>query len=191
MTFDLESRAGWPPELRVLLEQYPRAVWSEHPNLGVLARFWLDIHNGFRAFGGRLSASAGDFREGLVTPERFRAEFAPRLQMFLSHLEGHHNIEDYQFFPVFSEAEPRLVRGFDVLEADHRIIHGGMNRLVETANAFLQTPAQEKDRMHYAADAYVTAGEDLIRLLHRHLEDEEDLIIPLILDRGETDLGVS
>ena len=30
----------------------------------------------------------------------------------------------------------------------------------------------------------------LLRLLTRHLSDEEDLIIPLILDRGEAALGV-
>lgn len=191
MTLELETRTGWPQDLRVLLEQYPRAVWLQHPNLGRLARFWLDIHDGFRAFGGRLEASAADFREGRVTPDSFRASFAPRLQMFLSHLDGHHQIEDYQFFPVFSEAEPRLVQGFDVLEKDHHIIHGAMDRMVETANAFLQTPAGDRDRMRFAADEYVTAGERLIRMLHRHLGDEEDLIIPLILDRGEDELGVS
>ena len=34
------------------------------------------------------------------------------------------------------------------------------------------------------------AGQKLLRKLGRHLEDEEDLIIPLILDRGEGPLGV-
>jgi hypothetical protein len=39
-------------------------------------------------------------------------------------------------------------------------------------------------------DAYATASGRLIGQLRRHLADEEDLIIPLILDRGEAALGV-
>lgn len=187
---DLESRLGWPEDLRVLLNQYPREVWPRHPNLGRLARFWLDIHNGFRAYAAMLQESAGDFREGRVTPERFRAEFAPRLQVFLSHLEGHHQIEDFQFFPLFSAAEPRLVRGFEVLESDHEAIHAAMDILVETANGFLRAPAGDSDRMRYAGDAFVGSGERLIRMLGRHLDDEEDLIVPLILERSEAGLGL-
>ena len=190
MTLDLESRTGWPEDLGVFLERYPRAVWAEHPNLGMLARFWLDIHNGFRSFGDRLKASAEEFREGQVTPDRFRSSFAPRLETFLSHLNGHHQIEDFQFFPLFSAAEPRLAKGFEVLEKDHHIIHGAMDRMVDTANAFLQTPTGDEDRMRFAGDDYVEAGERLIRMLGRHLGDEEDLIIPLILERGEGDLGI-
>jgi hypothetical protein len=187
---DLESRLGWPEELRILLREHPRETWSEHPNLGRLARFWLDIHNGFRGYAAMLKDSAGEFREGLVTPERFRAELAPRLQVFLSHLEGHHQIEDFQFFPAFSAAEPRLLKGFEVLETDHEAIHAAMDRLVETANGFMRAPATDSDRMRYAGDAFVDSGDRLIRMLGRHLDDEEDLIIPLILERTEPGLGL-
>jgi hypothetical protein len=41
-----------------------------------------------------------------------------------------------------------------------------------------------------AADAYIQSGAVLLRGLIRHLDDEEDLIVPLILDRGEDALGV-
>jgi hypothetical protein len=187
---DLAARLGWPEELKVLLKQYPRDVWPNHPNLGRLARFWLDIHNGFRGYAEMLTQSSGDFREGLITPERFRAEFAPRLQVFLSHLNGHHQIEDFQFFPLFSAAEPRLLRGFEVLEADHHVIHAEMDRLVETANGFLRTPSGDRDAMRHAGDAFADSGDRLIRMLDRHLGDEEDLIVPLILERSEEALGL-
>ena len=189
-SLDLETRTGWPDDLRVFLARYPREVWAEHPNLGQLARFWLAIHNGFRSYGRTLEASASDFREGRVTPDAFRRIHGPRLQTFLGHLDGHHNIEDYQFFPVFSAAEPRLITGFEVLETDHGVIHGAMDGMVEAANAFLQTPAGETDKMRYAGDAYADISERLLKLLTRHLEDEEDLIVPLILDRGEEELGL-
>ena len=189
-SLDIDARKGWPDDLRVLLDRHPRETWPGHVNLGRLARFWLDIHNGFRGYAAMLKDSAGDFREGLVNPDRFRSAFAPRLQVFLSHLEGHHRIEDHQFFPLFGAAEPRLVKGFEVLEKDHDAIHRAMDRMVETANAFMQTPAGDRDSMRFVGDDYLEASERLIQMLARHLDDEEDLIVPLILERSEEGLGL-
>jgi len=187
---DIETRTGWPPELRLLLDRYPRAIWPGHANLGELARFWLDIHGGFRDMAGTLGEATMDLREGRVTHDRFRSWFVPRLQMFLHHLEGHHQIEDFQFFPLFGAAEPRLRTGFDVLEKDHHVIHAAMDGLVDTANAFLAASADDNDRLRRSGDRYADASDRLMRLLARHLDDEEDLIVPLILDRGERDLGL-
>ena len=155
-----------------------------------MTKFWLDIHDGFRGFAGKLGAATGEFREGRVTPTHFRSWFAPRLDMFLSHLNGHHQIEDYQYFPIFVAAEARLKRGFEVLENDHGVIHAAMDGLVETANGFLTVAPDDADRLRFAGDAYAQASDRLMVLLDRHLDDEEDLIVPLILDRGEHDLGL-
>ena len=134
---DLATRTGWPDELRLFLDRFPRANWPPRGEIGAVAKFWLDIHDGFRGFAGKLNAATGEFREGRVTPAHFRSWFAPRLDMFLSHLNGHHQIEDFQYFPLFVAAEARLKRGFDILENDHAVIHAAMDRLVETANGFL------------------------------------------------------
>ena len=48
----------------------------------------------------------------------------------------------------------------------------------------------DADRLRFAGDAYADASDRLMILLGRHLDDEEDLIVPLILDRGEHDLGL-
>jgi hemerythrin-like domain-containing protein len=108
----------------------------------------------------------------------------------LSHLHGHHQIEDYQFFPLFSAAEPRLVRGFEVLERDHEQIHETIGRVVDTANNLLRAAPADLELIRRSADAYAENGDALLRQLDRHLGDEEDLIIPLILDRGEATLGI-
>ncbi len=190
MTLDLEARSGWPPDLRLYLDRYPRAVWPGHANLGELAQFWLQIHDGFRAMDRELTGATTDLREGRVTHDRFRSWFAPRLRMFLHHLEGHHQIEDFQFFPLFGAAEPRLRSGFEVLESDHHVIHGAMDELVKSANDFLGLPAGDSDLLRRIGDRYADASDHLMRLLTRHLDDEEDLIVPLILDRGERALGL-
>jgi hypothetical protein len=187
---DLDTRAGWPDELRFHFERYPRPLWPGHANLGEMARFWLQIHDGFRDLGGALKAKAGDFREGRCPPEEFRAFLAPRLQTLLSHLHGHHQIEDYQFFPLFSAAEPRLVRGFEVLERDHGQIHETIVNVVDAANRLLRAAPGDLDLLRRSGDAYAEAGDTLLRRLDRHLGDEEDLIIPLILDRSEAGLGI-
>ena len=188
---DLDTRAGWPDELRFYLERYPRPLWPGHANLGQMARFWLQIHDGFRELGGALRAKTTDFREDRFSPEEFRAWLAPRLQTLLSHLHGHHQIEDYQFFPLFSAAEPRLVRGFEVLEHDHEQIHETIVGVVESANTLLRATPADLDLIRRSGDAYADKGDALLRRLDRHLGDEEDLIIPLILDRGEATLGIS
>jgi hypothetical protein len=185
----LDTRAGWPSDLRLLADRYPREVWTGHANLGQMARFWLQRHDMFREIGAALTQASAAFREGTATAEDFRAWFPPRLQFFLQQLHAHHQVEDLHYFPVFQAAEGRLARGFDVLEADHRVIHEAIEGAIGTANAFIAAPP-EPDALRRAGDAYAAAGDALLGKLTRHLTDEEDLIIPLVLDRGEAALGV-
>jgi len=189
-TLSLDARAGWPAELRLLADRYPREQWEGHANLGAMAQFWLQRHDMFREIGAALEDATKAFREGTATAADFRAWFPPRLQFFLQQLNSHHQVEDLHYFPVFQAAEARLAQGFDVLEADHGAIHGSNVTAVETANAFLRAATNDADALRTAGDAYSGASDRLIGQLNRHLADEEDLVIPLILDRGEGALGV-
>ena len=93
-----------------------------HSEMGDHTRFWLQIHRHFRMMGAHLIGESKRYREGLVEPDEFRAAMAPRLQQFLGTLDHHHRIEDHLFFPKFMEAEKRLVKGIELLEADHEVI---------------------------------------------------------------------
>jgi hemerythrin-like domain-containing protein len=188
LTLDLLSRSGWPEELRLLVDRYPREVWTGHANLGEMAQFWLDRHQGFRDLGSALGSATDDFREGKLAPDAFRRFFAPRLQYFLKSLEGHHQIEDLHYFPVFRAAETRLMEGFDVLEGDHEAIHAEILRVVDSANALLRTMEGDPDQRRVATDAHAKNGDRLLKSLLRHLDDEEDLIVPVILNQGERTL---
>lgn len=161
--FDLETRTSWPAELLFILEKYPRDAWLDHVNIAGMGRFWLERHDSFRRSGEALRSATGEFREGLVTPERFRAWHAPRPQTFLSHLEAHHDAEDYQMFPIFNAAEPRLMKGFDVLERDHGVIHAAMEQVAETANAFMRTPASATRRVWSSRSSLIVAREPWYR----------------------------
>jgi hemerythrin-like domain-containing protein len=189
VTDELDRPAGWPPALRFLLERHPREAWAGHAALGALGRYWLERHASFRELAGALDAATADFQAGRMAPAEFQRWFAPRLQFFLSHLGGHHEVEDYYYFPRLRAAEPRLAAGFDVLAADHETIHGAIVETVEAANALL-TAAPGADAERLVGDLYAVASARLFALLLRHLDDEEDLIIPLLLERGEGALGV-
>ena len=184
----LETREGLPYDLRFLADQYPRGEWQAHSNIHGMAGFWLQRHDMFREMGVLLTGGIADYREGRKDAREFAAFFAPRLNRFLGNLDGHHNVEDHHYFPVFAKAEPRLRRGFDILDGDHHLIHDALERNAETANAFLRALQESEDRQRFAADAYADENSRLIAMLKRHLDDEEDLIIPLILDRGDSGL---
>ena len=187
----LASRNGWPEDLRVLIAQHPREQWEIHTNLGEMARFWLSRHVMFRELSVALGNVTTQFRAGLLRPAEFAQQFVPQLQFMLDQLNVHHQIEDLHYFPIFKAAEARLALGFDVLERDHHHIHADMARTAESANALLQALRAGGDGLSRCSENYATVSASLMNGLVRHLDDEEDLIVPLILDRGEEELGVA
>jgi hypothetical protein len=187
----LARRSGWPEDLRVLITRYPREQWQGHANLGEMARFWLSRHAMFRELATMIQAIEAQFRAGAMPAAEFPRQFVPRLQFLLSQLGVHHQIEDLHYFPIFRAADMRLARGFDVLEGDHHAIHEDMARTAETANALLRVLQGDADVLRRCGDDYAAASGALLKGLVRHLDDEEDLIVPLILERGEAALGVA
>ena len=187
----LARRSGWPEELRVLVARFPREQWEGHANIGEMARFWLSRHAMFRELAAMIAAIDAQFREGALTPVEFPRQLVPRLQFLLSQLNVHHQIEDLHYFPIFRAADTRLARGFDVLESDHHAIHADMEQTANATNALLRALAGEPQALRRCGDDYASACGALLRGLLRHLDDEEDLIVPLILERGEAALGVA
>jgi hypothetical protein len=191
---DLDTRTGWPADLRFLLDRYPRAswypraAWPSQPNLGPLSRSWLEHHDYFRAFGRGPLTGARQYREAAASPTEFRQMYGPRLRYFLLVLEGHHRIEDDYYFPVFRAAEPRLAPGFEALERDHATIRADIAEVGKAATAFLA--ADDIDAARAAGTFYGGHADRLWTALTQHFDDEEDLIIPLILERTEEALGI-
>lgn len=184
MQSDIDQRTGWPDELRVILKDYPRDSWQD--TRSSMARFWIDKHNYLRRQSTALQSANDQYRGGQQPDAgQFGGWIAPRLQGFLAELHGHHQIEDFHYFPAFRSAEPRLAPGFDVLNRDHELIHAGIMQIVEAINAFIKTiqsdSAGDRDAQRRAADRYIDASGVLHRRLERHLADEEDLIIPLMI----------
>jgi hypothetical protein len=181
---DIDQRAGWPDELKILLKRFPRETW--HSQGTVMTDFWLERHGYFRDQCRALRQMADEYRSDAVTPEEFGASVAPRLQAFLGMLHGHHQIEDFHYFPAFRELHRNLAPGFDVLANDHEVLHEGIVAIVTAANTLLKTirDAGKPDAQRHASDRYIAASEIVYGRLLRHLDDEEDLIIPIMLEHG-------
>ena len=178
---DLATRERLPDALRILVEKYPRAGWEGHPHFSELTRCWLDMHLGFRRMQGLLMAETEGFLDRAREPEAYARGLVRVAGQYLNGLHGHHNIEDHHYFPMLKALDARIASGFDLLDADHQAMDGAIHELAEATNAVLlavraATPAEA------AAEVLRLRLGGFGRMLDRHLTDEEELVVPVILD---------
>ena len=185
--FPLETRTGLPDALRVLLDSFPRDIWETHPGYAGLIQFWLDRHMMFRRLLDQMQTDTEKLLDGGLTQRFYAAHLARYGGMFVQELHGHHSIEDHHYFPKLIGLDPRLSRGFDILDKDHHALDGHLNDFVAAANTVLQA-GDDKDRLTNAAGAFHGDLQRLNGFLNRHLIDEEDLIVPVVLKHGAPDL---
>lgn len=177
---DLDTRTGLPEALRYLVAQYPRDIWESHRNFDELTRFWLERHVMFRQLLDRINAGAEAFLDGNADAAVFARENARYTGFFLNQLHGHHQIEDVHYFPTLSGLEPGLNRGFEILDQDHHALDGHLHGLADDTNAMLEA-IQARQGGHDAAGRLHERLAGFASFLDRHLVDEEELVIPVIL----------
>jgi hypothetical protein len=175
----LADRDGLPEPFRLLLADYPRDGWAAHRDFHGLAAFWLDRHLGFRRVMGLLQTDAQALIDGAMGAQDWGRRLTRLGSGFLGDLVGHHQIEDDAYFPQLAALEPRIARGFEVLDRDHHDLHALIDRFASGANHAL---AQSRDAARReAAGVFLTDLGRFGRMLDRHLTDEEDLIVPVVL----------
>lgn len=176
----LMQRDGLPDPLRALIKAFPRDSWEENPNYSRLIAFWLDRHMMFRRLLDQMEGDAQLAMDRVEPPETYKRKLSRFGGMLINELHGHHHIEDAQYFPVMAQLDRGAAQGFDILDRDHHSLDGILNDLAETANAvlrhegdaagFLDSTAAMKQRL----DAFKP-------MLNRHLIDEEELVVPVLL----------
>ena len=176
-SLSLHRRARLPDALRVLLDEMPRAGWEANPNYSQLIAFWLDRHLMFRKVTERLTEETRAALDG-GDPQHYRRALSHLGGHLINGLHGHHQIEDAHYFPVMAALDTPVRRGFDILDADHHALDPLLHGLAEDANAVLR-PGEDglTDRIatfHKRLGAFDP-------FLNRHLEDEEELVVPVLL----------
>lgn len=187
MDLTLDTRAGLPDALRVLLQDFPREAWEQDPNFHGLVSFWLDMHLHFRDALGLMRGDAEALLDRRLDPQAWAPRLARTGGGFLQHLHGHHGIEDDHYFPLLVTRDARLAHGFDILDADHHALDAHLGRFADEANAALRA-LKDPDALRTEAGRLHEGLLRLDRFLDRHLTDEEDLIVPVILRDGEAGL---
>ena len=172
----LGTRTGLPDALRVLVESYPREGWQGHENFGELVRFWMDRHLMFRKITQALHDDALAVQAGDLDPRSHGNRLVRYGGMLVNELHNHHQIEDHHYFPQLIGLVPEIDRAFDLLETDHEAIDPMLHTLAGEMNAGLRE-----------GGSVGQLDEALLRfetLLDRHLTDEEEVVVPVILKSG-------
>lgn len=171
----LGARDGLPDALRVLSREFPKTSWRGHPNFGQMVEFWLQRHAMFRRLLDVLESDVQAVMDKQIDTEGYARRLSRFGGMLLNGLHEHHHIEDDHYFPRLVKLDARLERGFALLDADHHAMDELLQNMANGANAVLQggEPGLFADQL-----------DGFGRLLNRHLTDEEEIIVPVILKTG-------
>lgn len=181
---DLITRKKLPPHLCQLLEEFPRAGWDSQ--IGHLSRFWLDRHLLFRRLMGEIRTSSEAALDKKMAGDVYAKHLARYGSILLGQLHEHHTVEDVHYFPRLAKREKSLKKGFALLDKDHHALDSFLHQFAEKANGLI--PLKGNAQLT-AIGGFHSFATDFERLVSRHLEDEEDIIIPVLLKHGEDWLG--
>lgn len=170
-----------PQEMRFLFDQYPRDSWEAHPGFKEKTRHWLGAHQMFRRVAERVRLDT----ETLLDRGMGLEDYAGRLSYYggnlVGNLHGHHGWEDRSYFPELSAADPRFEAGLEVLEQDHADLDRVLDDFTRTANRLIKLSALDETQAHEEAGQVHATAATIEAFLKRHLTDEEELAVPIIL----------
>ncbi|MDX8355094.1 hemerythrin domain-containing protein [Cognatiyoonia sp. IB215182] len=184
----LAEREKLPDALRVLLREYPREMWEHDAGLDGLVRFWLDRHLMFRHLLDTMQDTTEALLDQRVAIEAYVQALSRNGGMFVNGLHEHHMIEDSHYFPKLTVLDERIAKGFEILERDHHDIDALLGDFVSVANEVIGLAAS-KEPFESTVGGFHKDLQKMARLLDRHLTDEEELVVPVILKYGAPDPG--
>lgn len=177
---DLRRRTELSPTLRRYLVALERDGWSRHPRYGGLPSFWMSMHASLRDGSGQLVGGLEalmDVPAGAVAEAVARSRVVDLGDDLIGVTHHHHQVEDTHYFPLFLRAVPALQDPLRLLDGDHRVLAAA---IVETEAGLdrLRRGAADRD----AVADLLGPSRELARILERHLHDEEEVVIPLLLE---------
>jgi hypothetical protein len=175
----LAKRPGLTAELRKLLFDTPKEEWGSHNNYWRGAEMWQGIHRSLLHESGLFVAGLeklADMPKGEMESGLLLNNLRHIGGHLIGHAHVHHHVEDDHYFPRFKEVFPQLGRPIDLLDCDHRVLEETLDAVEYHVRA-LQAEIADKDRIGAALED----AKKLDKILNRHLEDEEDIVIPALL----------
>ncbi|PYG30018.1 hemerythrin domain-containing protein [Pelagimonas varians] len=179
--YDIKARSGLPNEMQALLRTLPRDGWKDHPNFARSIQNWMGAHQMFRDLATLVREDTESFLGQSLEDTAYAARLARFGNLLVGNLHGHHGWEDRAFFPELEAADPRFARGLEMLETDHQELDVLLDRLTIKGNRVVQLAALEPAQMATEAGDLHGIITQVGGFLHRHLTDEEDLAVPILL----------
>lgn len=179
--YNIHSRQGLPEEMQTLLRDYPREAWPDHPDFAESIQNWMGAHQMFRRLGEIVHTATEQAVDRTLDPEQFSARLGQFGNLLVRNLHGHHGWEDHQFFPELEAADARFARGLEMLESDHVELDALLDRLTTSANRYLQLVQLSPKDARAELPVLLKETGAIGGFLDRHLSDEEDLVVPILL----------
>ncbi|UWP94027.1 hemerythrin domain-containing protein (plasmid) [Aliiroseovarius crassostreae] len=170
-----------PDEMQILLDSYPRESWDTHPGFREKTRHWLGAHQMFRNLATLVREDTETYLDQKVETDRYAGRLSYYGGLLVGNLQGHHGWEDHAFFPELAAADPRFDTGLEILEQDHADLDQVLDRFTRQANRVIKLGQLDQKQAREEAALLHQSADMIDRFLTRHLTDEEDLAVPIIL----------
>lgn len=178
--FDIRTQ-DMPATMRILLDDYPRDSWDAHPGFKEKTKHWLGAHQMFRRLGELVRSETELYLDKSREPDDFAGRLSYHGNALVANLHGHHNWEDKSYFPELSAADPRFDAGLEILEKDHQELDRVLDQFTETANRSIKLIHLDEPQAREEAGRLHGLAGTIEAFLERHLADEEELAVPIIL----------
>jgi len=172
---------GMPEEMRILLNDYPRDAWQAHPGFKNKTMQWLGAHRMFRQLSAAVRKDTEAYLDGKQDPQEYIGRLSYRGGAMVNNLHGHHGWEDYSYFPELSAADSRFDAGLAILEKDHETLHQVLDKFTQAANRVINLVQRDNVQVQSEVGKIHSVSATIETLLQRHLSDEEELAVPIIL----------
>ncbi len=182
--YDITTRAGLPDELQTLLRDLPRDGWQAHPHFAQSIQNWMGAHQMFRQLGDIIQTDTEAYLNKDADPSNYVGRLGHFGNLLVRNLHGHHGWEDHSFFPELEAADPRFSAGLEMLEKDHEALDSLLDRFTRQGNRVVQMFDLDRSQVHEEAGPMHEITAQIGQFLQRHLTDEEDLAVPILLHHG-------
>lgn len=167
--------------MQTLLQDYPRDGWAGHANFAASIQNWMGAHRMFRRLADLAETEVQSFLDKRQDPEDFADRFGHYGDLLVRNLHGHHTWEDRSFFPELARADHRFDHGLDMLETDHVTLDQTLDALTRQGNRAVVLAKLDPAQAYEEAGKLLDHTTAIKSFLSRHLTDEEDLVVPILL----------
>lgn len=170
-----------PEDMRLLLRDYPREAWPDHPNFAASIQNWMGAHVMFGQLADLIRLNTEGYLDKQIDPDDHAGRLSHYGNLLVRNLHGHHHWEDRTFFPELSAVDGRFDQGLDTLETDHLVLDDLLDRFTRQANRVVTLTQMDEAQAREEAKPVHDMATVLDGFLARHLTDEEDLVVPILL----------